>query len=216
MDISTLIGPTLPAGQPELRAVTATTIFGAFTRRGTSGALGNDTDHALLLGVREWADCVLVGAGTVRAEGYGSSDTPTVIVSGSLDLDPSSDLFNGTVAVATPAHSLDDASLAPRREALRSAGARLIPTGSGSAHEVVDAVRSLGYTRISCEGGPSLYAALFSAGLVDVLHLTVDPSLSGEDGPAGLSLDSTDTHRFTLEAAEWERDSMLFCRYRYG
>ncbi|WJY68193.1 dihydrofolate reductase family protein [Corynebacterium auris] len=216
MDIASLIGPTLPADQPELRAVTATTLFGSFTRSGTSGALGNETDQALLLGVREWADCVLVGAGTIRAEGYGASATPTVVVSASLDLDTSSPLFEGTVAVATPSHSLLDASLAPRRDALRAVGARLLSTGSGSAPEIVEAARHLGYSRISCEGGPSLYSGLLAADLVDVLHLTIDPSLSAADGPAGLRFDSDSAavRRFALEAAEVGPDSMLFCRYR--
>ncbi len=36
-----------------------------------AGPLSNETDQNLLLTLRGYADVVLVGAGTVRAEGYG-------------------------------------------------------------------------------------------------------------------------------------------------
>ena len=44
---------------------------GAVTLDGRSGALGGDTDRELMQVLRAMADVVLVGAGTVRAEGYG-------------------------------------------------------------------------------------------------------------------------------------------------
>ena len=68
IDPAELIGPVLSPAEPEIRAVTATTIFGAFGRGGTSGPFGNETDSALLLALRDWADVILVGAGTARAE----------------------------------------------------------------------------------------------------------------------------------------------------
>ena len=215
MDIASLVGPTLPAGHPEVRAVMATTIAGSFTRGGTSRPLGNATDTALLLGLREWSDCILVGAGTVRAEGYGFSPTPMAVLSSSLDLDTSGALFTGTVVVLCPERALHDATLAPRRRALATAGARLVSTGSGSAGEILGTLHRLGYARVTCEGGPGVYAALLSADLVDVLHVTVDPSLGAADGSAGLALRGpSEPLRFTLESAEVDHGSMLFCRYR--
>ena len=51
---------------------------------------------------------------------------------------------------------------------------------------VLDAVRDLGrrgVRRILCEGGPTLNAALFEAGLVDDIYLTIAPKLIGGDDP---------------------------------
>lgn len=216
IDPAELIGPTLSPGEDELRAVAATTVFGAFARGGTSGPFGNDTDSALLLALRDWADVILVGAGTVRAEGYSKADTPYAIVSRSLELDTSLGVFDGEVLVLTPEHSLHDASLQPRRDALAHAGARLISTGDGTAEEIVQSLRREGFHRITCEGGPSLYAAVLAAGVADVLHRTIDPTLGHADGPYGLDIetDTPFTRRFSLEDVRATADSTLFCRYR--
>lgn len=214
IDPAELIGPT-PASR-EVRAVTATTIFGAFGRGGTSGPFGNDTDSALLLALRDWADVILVAAGTVRAEEYGAAHTPYAIISRSLELDPALGVFEGDVLVLTPEQSLTDASLLPARRSLEQAGARLVSTGDGTVPEILDVLRGEGFERITCEGGPGLYADMLAADAVDVLHLTVDPTLGHADEPYGLSIDAEAefTHSFALEDARATSDSMLFCRYR--
>ncbi|AWB84135.1 dihydrofolate reductase family protein [Corynebacterium liangguodongii] len=217
--IADLIGPQLPPEHRELRAIAVSTLFGAFAREGTSGALGNDTDSALLLALREWADCVLVGAGTVRREGYKAPRGAVAVVSRSLDFDTTSDFFSGTPPLIIAAReALSDPALAPARARLRAAGAQLVDAASGSARDVVAALHARGLNRIVCEGGPSLYSALLAADAIDVFHLTVDPSvgpldgthlpaLGGAEGDGGL-------RRFTLEAVARTDDSMLFCRYR--
>ncbi|WP_066525062.1 dihydrofolate reductase family protein [Corynebacterium bouchesdurhonense] len=213
--VDALIGPLASPDTPELRAVAVNTLFGAFARRGTSASLGNRTDSALLAGLREWADVILVGAGTVHAEDYGPAATPMAVVSRSLEVDTSLGIFEGARAlILAPELSLADASLLPRTRTLTAAGAELHATGGGEPEEIVATLRSLGFNRILCEGGPSLYAAMLGAGLVDVLHLTVDPSVGPEDGPFGLELDADCTRRFALENATVDEDSMLFCRYR--
>lgn len=217
IDIEALIGPTLSPGAPELRAVTANTLFGAFARRGTSGELGNDTDGNLIAGLREWADVILVGAGTVQAEDYGPAATPMAVVSRSLKVDASLGIFHGSrPMVLAPERSLIDAALAPRARALIDAGAEVHSTGDGEPADIVTTLRRLGFPRILCEGGPSLYAAMLGADLIDVLHLTVDPSISNQDGPFGLELPggAPFVRRFALEDASVDEDSMLFCRYR--
>jgi len=55
------------------------------------------------------------------------------------------------------------------------AGHEDLPTEVVKLHEA-------GFTRLLCEGGPSLLAALLRAGLVDELCLTTSPQLVGE-GP---------------------------------
>ena len=90
-------------------------VDGAGALGGTTRRLSSDADRAVFALLRQLADVILVGAGTVRAERYGAepvdpthaeqriatgqSPAPGIaVVSRSLDLDPSSTLF---VAAAT-------------------------------------------------------------------------------------------------------------------
>ena len=66
--LADIIGPV--TDQPEVRAIAISSLTGSLTLDGVSGGLGNELDRQLLLALRDWADVVLVGAGTVRAEGY--------------------------------------------------------------------------------------------------------------------------------------------------
>ncbi|QYH19643.1 dihydrofolate reductase family protein [Corynebacterium aquatimens] len=216
VDPKHLVGPTLPVGEREVRAVTINTLFGGFGRAGTSGPLGNETDAALIGALRSWADVILVGSGTVQAEDYGPAHTPMAVLSTSLQLDTDLGIFHGSrLIVLAPERSLDDVSLEPNRHALRNAGAELMSSGGGSAPEIINALHEAGFARILCEGGPSVYADMLSADLVDVLHLTLDPSIGPEDGPFGLKLGG-DQHprRFAIEDATVDGTAMLFCRLR--
>lgn len=205
-----LIGPDRPT---ELRAVAVTTANGAARVDGDTGTMGNATDTALLLGLRDWADVVLVGAGTVIAEHYGGSPTPLAVVTRRLSLDPGARLFaEGSPLLLVPQSSLDDPALAHRRALLTAAGATLVSTGSGTAGEIVAALHGLGHHRITCEGGPGLYSQLFRADLVDVLHLTVDPVLHS---PADMQLLRGDVHRrLALDHLAATADGTVFLRYR--
>ena len=203
-----IIGPS--TATEEVRAVAITTAFGSFTANGTSGSLGNDADTEVMVALREWADVVLVGSGTVKAEDYGPADIPIAVVSRSLNFDTSSKLFSGAPPlILTPNESLVRADLTEQREALSRVGAELVGTGAGSAREIVDTLRARELGRIVCEGGPSLYAAMFEASLVDVLHLTCSPHVNGE--PAGLEGDID--VELTLENV-YSSGSHIFARYR--
>ena len=72
---------------------------------GRSGGLGSDADRQVFGILRELAEVVLVGAGTVRSEGYGGARKPTrgralpppiAVVTGSGNLDPGARLFTDT------------------------------------------------------------------------------------------------------------------------
>ncbi|GAA1178956.1 pyrimidine reductase family protein [Ornithinimicrobium humiphilum] len=132
---------------------------------GLSGGLnaGSEGDHAAFHHVREQADVVVVGAGTIRSEGYGplprvnlavvtrSGDVPDKV----LDRSPG----DGEVVVI----SGDGAEVTPR--------------------QVLDEVGRRGWRSVVIEGGPSLFAPWVRAGLVDELCVTVRPVLVGGDGP---------------------------------
>ncbi|MEH0146252.1 dihydrofolate reductase family protein [Corynebacterium sp. Q4381] len=215
--IDALIGPVQAPARRELRIVGANTLFGGFARRGTSGELGNDTDAALIKGLREWADVILVGSGTVTAEDYGPSDTPMAIVTENANLDPGLGVLGGKkILLMAPDRSFAREKTKQKLAQLASGNVSPVPTGSGSLSEVVAALHARGFNRILCEGGPSIYADVVAAGLADVLHVTLDPSISSADGPFGLPFPDYPRfeHRFVLEDATFTRDSMLFCRYR--
>jgi riboflavin biosynthesis pyrimidine reductase len=52
-----------------------------------------------------------------------------------------------------------------------------------AVRDVIDDLNGLGVRRILCEGGPTLNTALFQAGLVDELFLTIAPKLIGGPDP---------------------------------
>ena len=61
-----------PDDKAWLRVNFVSSLDGAATRDGRSGGLGDDADHRVFDLLRRPADVVLVGAGTVRTEGYGA------------------------------------------------------------------------------------------------------------------------------------------------
>ena len=227
---SDLIGPVLPAGEPECRAVLVTTLAGSTSAGGTSGHLGNDTDTALLLALRAWSDVVLVGASTVRAEDYGGvvidqaerearqrrgqqPVPPIAVISSSLDLDPGSRFF--TEADTAPIIITDNTD--PSRLAeLEATGARILKVGTLGVGVVVDKLRQGGFARISCEGGASVYAQMIDAGVLDVWHHTIDPTLSGAVEKPVVRGGHHQPVALTLEHVHADPDSTLFLRYRFG
>lgn len=232
-----MIGPVLPVGEPELRLIAISTINGSATFGGTSRQLGNATDHALLNSLRDWADVVLTGGRTVVAENYfGVRSTPEsrarrtlggqvpvapiAVVSRTLELDPHAQLFTDTAVaplLLVPYSALSDPALAPRRELLISAGAELISTGGGSPEEIIHALHQLGYHRISCEGGPGIYAMMFDANLVDVFHLTIDPRVQAPVEKPLFSVRPDGqgfSHALSLESVAATNDGTVFLRYR--
>jgi riboflavin biosynthesis pyrimidine reductase len=185
---------------------------GRIALAGRTGPLANQADHELFHALRGAADAVLVGAGTVRAEGYGAMDQLAVVVSNSLRLAPDLGLLHAPgnrVVVVTES----DGELAP--SAAEVTYLRISPMDLGEAlrrlrveHDVRAAV---------CEGGAHLNAALLPAGLVDELHLVLSPLLVGGEDPLTLIAGSALEPPLHAELA-WllESSGYLFTRYRVG
>ncbi|WP_328397269.1 pyrimidine reductase family protein [Nocardia sp. NBC_00416] len=177
-------------------------IDGAVTGSGgVSAALGTPADKQVFHLLRELAEVVLVGAGTVRAENYGGAQTdprlrrdlhargigghpdgappPIAIVTASAALDPD----HRVIATArTPTLILTTAAApAERVRALTDAGAEVIVIGDEviDPRAVPDALAARGLRRVLCEGGPQLFGSLAGAGVVDELCLTTAPLLIG-------------------------------------
>lgn len=204
--------------------IAVTSLDGRASVDGTSGGLGNPADAALLQAVRRASDVVLVGAGTARAEDYGSTAPPTrlAVLSGSYSVDPGSNLFSDP---ANPPILVGGGEAEPgRREALAEAGAEFLDVSGTAPDLVLAALRRRGFTRIALEGGPGVYREFLRAGVVDRAYLTVAPMVVG-DGPAtfGCREDPDSTEEpdtalplgFRAEAAAFS-DSHLFVRYSRG
>jgi riboflavin biosynthesis pyrimidine reductase len=59
------------AGRPWVRVNMISSLDGAIAVRGRSGTLGGPPDRRLFMVLRSLADVIVVGAGTMRTEGYG-------------------------------------------------------------------------------------------------------------------------------------------------
>jgi len=225
-------GPTGPTGstgdQPWVRAMMVTTLDGAAAGPdGLSGSISSPVDKAVFHAVRRLAGAVLVGAGTVRAEGYGPvratpqdaearaaaglAPAPVLaIVSGSLDLDFEGPLFAGStvrpIVISGSAPDPDRVSVA--REHCDLA---LTEDARPSAHSILRALTDRGLRRIVCEGGPTLLESLVAADLLDEADITVSPTFAGTDRtPRTSGLDAV--AGFEL-AHVLHAESFLMCRY---
>ncbi|KQS10050.1 hypothetical protein ASG04_05575 [Curtobacterium sp. Leaf183] len=205
------------------------TADGAASTGGVSGSLGGDDDLRVFELLRRFADVVLVAAGTVRDEGYGpmrlresdvawrrahgKPDHPVfAIVTGSLSLDPASNVF--TDAPVRPIVLTSASAPADRRAAL-SAVAEVVSCGQDSVDVALvrAALVSRGLTAIHCEGGPSFLGALVAGDQVDELCLTIDPSLEGGAAPRIATGSSPQLRRMRLAHVLLGADDVLLTRY---
>ncbi|MGB9993489.1 pyrimidine reductase family protein [Streptomyces pseudogriseolus] len=223
-------GPGGPA--PWLRGNMVSTLDGAAQHEGRSQPISCPADMRIFGVLRALADVVVVGAETVRQEGYrpararaefaaareaaGQGPAPAIaVVSASLDLDFSLPLFTSPLV---PTLVLTGAAAAPERvAAAEKAGARVVVAGEGAAVDPARAVRALaglGHTRLLTEGGPRLLGQVIAAGVLDELCLTVAPMVTAGDAQriaGGPSV--TLPRRFALSSM-LEEDGFLFTRYR--
>jgi riboflavin biosynthesis pyrimidine reductase len=185
--------------KPAARFNFVSSIDGAATAGGLSGGLSGKADKRVFDMLRRLCDVVLVGAGTLRAEGYGAMrlDEPSVewrranglaeqpvfaIVSGRLALNPGSAVFIGApvrAIVVTIGVSPHD-----KREAL-SRVADVIVCGEEKldARGMLAELAKRGLRQVLCEGGPTLFGTLLEADCVDELCLTVSPLIAAGDAP---------------------------------
>lgn len=176
-----------------------TTLDGRATGpEGRSGSLnrGSGGDHAVFAHLRDWADVVVVGAGTIRAEGYGP-------------------LPRANLAVVTARGEVPDKV----RDRGPGDGEVVVVGGDGSPvapARVLEELTARGWRRIVVEGGPRLFYPWVEQRLVDELCVTVRPVLAGGDGPllvpreAGFGgLVGTATHLLT-----WGEDVLVRTRLR--
>jgi len=217
---------------PRIRINFVSSVDGAATLDDRSGGLGGPTDRALMQVLRSLADVVLVGAGTVRAEGYGgmrlseedaawrraqgrAPQPRLAIVSRRLDLEPSDEVF--TDAAVRPLVVTCAVAAPERRDAL-AAVADVVIAGDEEVDLSLmrDELARRGMPQILCEGGPHLFGTLLDAGVVDELCLTLAPRLVG--GDAGrIVRGATEIDRgLALTGLLSDDDGFVFLRYARG
>jgi riboflavin biosynthesis pyrimidine reductase len=198
---------------------------------GRVGDLSDDTDQRLFRSLRSLSDVVLVGAETVRREGYGpvrlTDDqqaerlragrraTPAIaIVSRSLRLDWESSLFAGTADDARTIVVTCSAA-EPARRARAATVADVIVAGEDRVDPAVALceLAARGIRVALCEGGPTLLGELAAADLLDELCLTVAPVLGGDPLPVAVAPESSPLIRLRLAHVLAEADT-LYLRYQ--
>lgn len=214
-----------------LRANMVCSADGAAQADGASRGLSGPADVRVLRTLRGLADVVLVGAATVRTEGYlrpvaarpefaearAAAGRPPAaaiaVVSASLEIDFDTPLYTEALTPTITVTSAD--APAHRLRRAEQAGEVLI---AGSGHRVdlagaVDVLTDSGRGRLLCEGGPKLLAAMLAAQRLDELCLSVSPQLrSGAglrilDGPELPAAVGLTLHTLLAD------DGFLFARY---
>ena len=171
-----LVGETAaPEDRPWVSGIMVSSLDGRATLEGTSRKLGGPHDLQMLLALRRRADALIVGPGTVAAEGYGPLPCPAVLVSRSFELPWEAGLF------AAPGQRVLVYSRAGGSVPDVPADVELVPEDDLRA--VLADLRTRGIERVLCEGGPTVNRALLDAGLLDELFLTLSPVVSGEGPP---------------------------------
>jgi riboflavin biosynthesis pyrimidine reductase len=161
---------------------------------------GSEHDPFVMGLLRACADAVLLGSGTL-------ADSPATVWTGEHTYPPAASLYaqlrrrrgrppRPTLAVLTGSGRIDPRhpGLAERALVLTSeqgaarlrdslpASAAIVPLADQpplDPRTAIAALRASGHELILCEGGPSLFAGLVAAGLVDELFLTRSPILAG-------------------------------------
>jgi len=199
----------------------------------------NEADRFVMGLLRAFADAVLVGAGTVRAEGGKALWTPDfiypaaaeafkdlrqslkrdktprlVIVAATRDLDPSQRALEvGALVLTTTAGAERLRGRLPKACEIRAISDR----DPIDVDDIFNALHADGYRTILSEGGPLLFGELVSKDRVDEVFLTVSPVLEGQsDQSFGMirGVDFGRTPKRSRLLSVRRHESHLFLRYQ--
>ncbi len=171
---------------PMLRVNMVTSLDGAAWVDGRAGGLGGPADQDLMRVLRMFADVILVGAHTVRVEGYVG------------------DLIGEEHKRWRVEHDLPEQ---PRLEVVSRSKVPL--------EEHLRVLAEQGVTQIVCEGGPHIFGALAELDKIDELCLTVGALLVGP-GPGRITAGAEHAVRRMKLVHALVDDDFLFLRYARG
>jgi riboflavin biosynthesis pyrimidine reductase len=194
---------------------------------GRTDALGGEADLEQLLELRAIADAVLIGTGTLRAEGYArlvggedrrsrrkaaglAEDPLAVLVSRRFDVPWEAGLFQASEQPVLVYAGMD-AGKPPPTPAPVEVVRLTDPTPAAALADL----RARGVRALLCEGGPTLARTLIADGLVDELFLTIAPLLTGDPTEPTILTGAPLPEPAALELVWTLRaGSELFLRYR--
>lgn len=213
------------------------TLDGKAIVEGVASKIGSDFDHQLMNRIRRVADCVLVGANTLRAEGFdlklSKSDQEwraerrmrpepfAAIVTNSGDLPLTRGVFRGQGPEPLILTSQAGIAANARRFEKLEKVAKIVVAGEDrpDPRRYLKILREeLGARRMLCEGGPSLNDELFRGGFVRELFLTLVPKVVGGQSKTIVHSDESpklDLGKLSLiSLTQNEAQSELYLRYR--
>ena len=181
-----------------VRANFITSVDGGATADGKSGSMGGSGDRRIFNLLRELADVIVVGAGTVRIEGYSGAQLgaaqrqhrqaqgqteipPLAIITRSGRLDRDMPVFTRTEVpplVLTCTADADETRrhLTDRAEVVDCSGK---DPGEVDEAAVLAILGARGMRRVLTEGGPTLLGSFMQRDLLDELCLTTAPYVVG-------------------------------------
>jgi riboflavin biosynthesis pyrimidine reductase len=177
------LGDRAPDERPYVFFNFVATLDGRAALDGSTRPLGGPADLEMLLSLRAVADAVLIGTGTVRAEGYGrlvgpqrrADVPPAVLISRRFDIPWEAGLFEAAdqpVIVYGPADAPEPPDVAAPVEVVR--------LEECTPGEALADLRSRGIRALLSEGGPTLFHGFLDAGFVDELFFTLTPVITAD------------------------------------
>ncbi|MDO5634216.1 MAG: dihydrofolate reductase family protein [Micrococcus sp.] len=219
--------------RPWVRMMVISSADGAVSVQGQSGALGSPADQRVFALARRTADAIVVGAATVRAEGYagalvdddaqrwrheqGRAAHPVpVLITGSMSI-PASDPFF-TQAPRRPLVATTRAALHahPERADRLDEVADVVACGERSVDPttLVEQLGERGVDVVHVEGGPGVYTSVAAAGVLDEVQLSLSPRLVAGDASRILASEADAALSLSLRLEHvMEEDGMLLLRY---
>lgn len=213
---------------PFVRFSMVSSLDGRIELGGTSGALGSGPDGRRFALLRAAADAVVVGAGTIVAEGYegellsaplraarvlaGRPERPaTVILSARASLPPLSPALTDSPA---PIFVVVAEGADPARVDALAAHATVITVPANSAPGTITAaLAQRGLFHLHHEGGPHVLGRYLAADAIDALALTFTPLLVPAGG-GSVAVGTPTAPRGLRLHLLYEEDSVLLTEYR--
>lgn len=195
-----------PARRPRVVLNMVQTLDGAVAIDGKAWGVGSEVDHYLFRTLRGWADAVISGAGTLRANDIvvkthahlqveraaaGRPESPTAVVV-TRRAEFSDEILRkrfftrrefASIVITTELAREED------RRRVEAAGSEVwvvpaMPNGEVEMAAALGLLASRGFERILAEGGPALNRRLLEADALDELFLTLTPKVAGVPDPS--------------------------------
>ena len=193
---------------------------------GVTAPLSDPADRELFHLLRAQADAILVGPGTLRTERYGrmikDEERRAQRAAAGLAPEPLAVTLTRTLALPydIPLFQEPEARVIVYTSSDREpepcpAQLDVVRLPELSPPVVVADLRARhGVRCVLCEGGPTLNGALFAAGVVDELFLTISPALVGGRDPLTILEGDLDAALALDLVQALEHDGTLLLRYR--